>query len=276
MRRWKRWAGSRRGVCSIAVAVTALVYAVSQGKVQLVQVPLAGLVVLGVAAAVVFVLAAMWEDKLHPATPRFARAQPPTSTRQFREDANARVFTNHTGFLFGQRGFFVGTGCPPVLLPLAFLAQARAAQQAAPVLVASTPTRRFWWYRDGFCWENQDLEPRDVMALWHAKDRRHSRQMQTARVLLDVEQGRVAPAPRQRQPIPREVQREVRGVPVGLPDPVRPRHPVLPWRRGQRGEPAAAVRGLQPAQGRLVLTVPNGLQPPTASGQYEKQSPFTR
>lgn len=145
MRRWKRWAGSRRGVCSIALAVTALVYAVSQGKVQLLQVPLAAPVVLGVAAAVVFVLAAMWEDKLHPATPRFVRAQPPTSTRQFREDANARVFTNHTGFLFAQRGFFVGTGCPPVLLPLAFLAQARAAQQAAPVLVASTPTRRFWY-----------------------------------------------------------------------------------------------------------------------------------
>jgi hypothetical protein len=47
------------------------------------------------------------------------------------------------------------------------------------------------------------------MALWHGKDRRHRRQMQTARVLLEVEQGRVAPAPQQRQPIPRDVQREV-------------------------------------------------------------------
>lgn len=33
--------------------------------------------------------------------------------------------------------------------------------------------------------------------------------MQTAHVLLDVEQGRAAPAPRQRRPIPREVQREL-------------------------------------------------------------------
>ncbi len=47
------------------------------------------------------------------------------------------------------------------------------------------------------------------MALLHAKDRRHSRQMETAHVLLDVEQGRAAAVPRQRQPIPREVQREV-------------------------------------------------------------------
>ena len=166
-------------MCSIALAVATLVFLVGHSQVQLVQVPLVALVALAVAAAVVFVLAAMWQDKMQPATPRFARAQPPSATRQFREDANARVFTNHSGFLFERRSFPIGTGCPPVLLSLAFLARARADQQTVPVLVASKPTRRFWWYRDGFCWENQDLQPRDVMALWHAKDRRHGQQMQT-------------------------------------------------------------------------------------------------
>ncbi len=209
MTRWSRWASSRRGVCSIALAAAAVVAEVGNGQLRLPQVPLAAPVMLLVAAAVVVVMAAVWEGKMQPVSPRFSKAQPPSSSRQFREDANARVFTDHSGFLFERRSFFVGTGCPPVLLSPAFLARARADQQAAPVLVAYTTARRFWWYRDSFCWENQDLQPRDVMALWHAKDRRHSRQMQTAHVLLDVEQGRTPAAPRQRQPIDREVQREV-------------------------------------------------------------------
>ncbi len=77
----------------------------------------------GVTDAVVFVLAAVWEGKLHPATPRFARAQPPTSTRQFREDANARVFTDHSGSCLSRE----------------------ASSSARPVLLASTPSRLFWW-----------------------------------------------------------------------------------------------------------------------------------
>lgn len=82
-------------------------------------------------------------------------------------------------------------------------------KDSTPVLITFTPTRQYWWYREGFVWENQDLKPRDVMALLHDRDRRHERNLGRAHVLLDVDQGLANVLPRQRQPVPREVREAV-------------------------------------------------------------------
>ncbi len=206
---FKRWAKGRQGVTSLLLALLIVGSSVSNGTTNAGQVPAALLGAVLVASAVVWLTAQVWEAKGMPATPRFARTQPATGSRQLREDANARIFCNRGGFLFAKRFFFVGTGCPPVRLSPRFTADARSRQEAAPVLVAYTAARRFWWYRDGFVWENQDLQARDVMALLHDRDRRHGRELGRAHVLLDVEQGLSEATPRRRQSIPREVREAV-------------------------------------------------------------------
>jgi len=151
----------------------------------------------------------VWEDKTTPIGPRFCKAAPPSSSRQLREDGNARIHVDHLGFLFEKRYFFLGTGCPPVRLSSKSVDTLTALRQFEPVLVATTSARRYWMYQDRFAWENQGLEGRDVMAILHDKDRRADRDLKRAHVLLDVEQGLAAPLPRQRQPIPREVREAV-------------------------------------------------------------------
>jgi hypothetical protein len=203
------WARSRRGVCSIVLSVLVIAQGMRARSVEVLAAPLWVLVLLPIMAAVVWVAAAIWEGKTVPAAPRFSRAVPPSASRQLREDANGRVFTDRGGFLFARRCFFVGTGCPPVRLTSEFVADAVRRRDATPVLMAVCSERRFWWYRDVFWWENQGLEVRDVMALVHDRERRRDRELGRARVLLDVEQSRATAPPRQRQRVPREVKQAV-------------------------------------------------------------------
>jgi hypothetical protein len=165
-------------------------------------------VLLPAVAAVVAVVAVLWDGSV-PGAPRFTRAQAPSTSRQFREDANAKIVTDRGGFLFAKRWFFIGTGCAPVRLQPEFVADARSRQAVEPVLVAYTPCRRYWWFQDRWIWENQALESRDVLALLRERERKRTRSLERAHVLLDVEQGFADFLPRQRTPIARDVKQAV-------------------------------------------------------------------
>lgn len=208
MNRIERWAKGRQGVCSIVIVAALAWLGVSSGSVEVAEAPLGALLLLPLVAGVVAVIAAVWENSA-PEAPRFTKAQPPSTTRQFREDANAKIVMDRGGFLLAKRWFFIGTGCPPVHLKPEFVARIREQRAVEPILVAFTPTRRYWTYQDRWIWENQDLGPRDVMALLHDRDRKQTRTLQRAHVLLDVEEGRAAPLPRQRAPITRDVKQAV-------------------------------------------------------------------
>lgn len=193
----------------MALDVAVVTAATQADRVPISQAPGVALVLFPVAAAVIWVVAQLWDEKTFPPTPRYAQPGQPVATRQFRDDTNAKMLTDRLGYLFTKRYFFVGTGCPPVRLKPDLLADWQHMMGSVPVLVAATKARRYWWYKGAFAWENQGLEPRDVMALLHDRQRRRERELQRAHVLLDVEQGRTDALPRQRQPIPREVRQQV-------------------------------------------------------------------
>lgn len=182
------WAKTRKGGAAILLAIIGLVSSVGDGWLSPLAAPAAFLVYLAVCAGVIFVFAGMWEAKTFPATPRFARESAPSASRQLREDANVRVWSDHGGFLFERRCFFVGTGCPPIRLRDS-VGQLAAAQGHAPVTIAQTSARRYWWYQNRFSWENQGLAPRDVQALLHDRERKRQRDLQHAHTMLAVEQG---------------------------------------------------------------------------------------
>lgn len=208
MRRIKRWARGRQGVSSIVLSLIMTGAAVNAGMVSAVEAPLAAVLVLPVVALVVAVVAVFWDSNV-PNAPRFTKSQPPSATRQFREDSNAAIVADRNGYLFAKRWYFIGTGCPPVRLKPEFVSEAMQRKEAEPVLVAFTPHRRYWCFQGRWVWENQGLEPRDVLALLRERDRKQARNLERAHVLLDVEQGLAAPLTRQRAPIPRDVRQAV-------------------------------------------------------------------
>lgn len=207
MERLKCWARTRRGASSLALASLATVATVNADN--LLTAPFRLLIYVPLAACLIWFVAHAWDSQTRPPSPRFARERAASGSRQLREDPNGRVWRDRGGFLFERRYWFVATGCPPVRLPTRKALSSAQQQAQAPVLVATTEARRYWWYRDRFAWENQGLEARDVQALLHERERRRVRGLEHAHALLNVEQGHAAPVPRQRQPIPREVRQAV-------------------------------------------------------------------
>jgi hypothetical protein len=82
---------------------------------------------------------------------------------------------------------------------------ARETQRSEAVAVLTDPPRQYWWCRDRFWWEDEDLEAQDVLALVHERDRRRQRRLDHAHAVLAAD---AAAAPR-RRPIPREVRAAV-------------------------------------------------------------------
>lgn len=76
-----------------------------------------------------------------------------------------------------------------------------AAQQEEPVAVLVVAGRVYWRFEDAFYWEDEDLEPADVLALVRDRERRRRRKLERAHLALalDAEPGA------RREPIPREV-----------------------------------------------------------------------
>jgi hypothetical protein len=83
------------------------------------------------------------------------------------------------------------------------LADLEDAQREQPVALIEADGRRWWWFRDAFYWEDDDLTARDVMALVAERDLRKRRKLERAHAALRRE------APARRAPIPRELRLEV-------------------------------------------------------------------
>jgi len=116
-----------------------------------------------------------------------------------REDPTARFEPGllHSRFVSGRRDF------RPVsrMTHRAILRD----QRAAPVAVAADGRRTWWMYRGRVFWEDDGLEPEEVMALALERERRRRRRIDRA---LDAMSAEGAPASR-REPIPESVRRQV-------------------------------------------------------------------
>lgn len=77
----------------------------------------------------------------------------------------------------------------------------KACQAEKPVRFLERDGRAYWWFEDAFHWEDEQLEPADVLALIRERQRRHKRRLERAHtgLVLDREPDR------RRQPIPRDV-----------------------------------------------------------------------
>jgi hypothetical protein len=79
-------------------------------------------------------------------------------------------------------------------------------QEEAPVAVAEDERRTWWMYRDRFFWEDDGLEPGEVQALVHERERRLRKRIARARDLMEAEAAAEGP---RREPIPEDVRVEV-------------------------------------------------------------------
>jgi hypothetical protein len=139
-----------------------------------------------------------------PRTPPFARRAASSSNPQLRHDPNARIFTDR-GFLFRRRYWFVATCCPPVRMVTANYQSLSAGEQQRPVQVAQTGGRIWWWFEGDFYWESGRYRERDVLALIRDRQRRATQRLDRARMLLNVDEGRIAKPRGRRESIPREI-----------------------------------------------------------------------
>lgn len=200
-----RWARSRRGALSLAVALLVTGGWTTAGTPAGSVVVIFGISLVG---ALVAVSAGerVWERNTWPDTPAFARPRTTgASTRMLREDANGALLHDRRGFLFAPRTFFVATGLPPVRLSDDTVDSLGEGEDPSPVLLADDGRRRWWAVGGAFYWENAGYSPRDVHALVAKRERRHERELERAHLMLDLEHD---PSPR-REAIPRDVRQAV-------------------------------------------------------------------
>lgn len=81
------------------------------------------------------------------------------------------------------------------------LAELEQLQREQPIALIQAEGRRWWWFRECFYWEDDDLTPADVMALVVERERRKQSKLERAHAALHQERNG---APR-RQPLPRHV-----------------------------------------------------------------------
>jgi len=139
------------------------------------------LVVLATAGSVVVVRRRSW-----PETPAFARPRPVTSPGGPVPDPNAGFFT-HRRFAFRKRHFFVGTGCPPVLV--ADFPSLDVLRREQPVRIARYGIRVWWWFEDDFYREAVGLGADDVRAWVRERERRRLARQDRARLLSAAEES---------------------------------------------------------------------------------------
>lgn len=148
------------------------------GVVVGVVVLLAVLVAVGVAMAL--------RRRSWPETPAFARPRPVTSPGGLAPDPNAGFFTDR-GFLVRKRHFFVGTGCPPVLV--ADFPSLDVSRRKQPVRIARHGIRVWWWFEDEFYREAAGLTADDVRTRVRERELRRLARQDRARLLSAAEES---------------------------------------------------------------------------------------
>jgi hypothetical protein len=143
-----------------------------------------------------------------PVTPAFARRSPSTTSRQLREDLNAK-FVFDRGFLFRRRCWFTGTCCPPTRLTVTAYGALSAEHPLRPVRIASSGGRVWWWFEGGFYWDSGGYSERDVLALIRDRQRRSQQKLDRAHLLLNLDEAGAQRTRRRREPIPTQVRRVV-------------------------------------------------------------------
>jgi HNH endonuclease len=126
-----------------------------------------------------------------------------------REVANGEFVVS--GLLFRRYRFQAGRFAPDwrPLRPGRFRALALA-QETEAVELGEAEGRRYWWCRERFYWDSDDLSADDVLALAFERERSKRRRLDRAHAVLATERGG-APAPpgARRERIPSEVRRAV-------------------------------------------------------------------
>jgi hypothetical protein len=125
---------------------------------------------LGAAFAIILIslAARLWESRTAPRPAAFSRIRHRADGGvELQQDENAGFWRDNRGFLWGNRIWFAGTGCPPCRLrPDTYLRlRAWRDQGDLPVFVARSRQRQWWWWRNAFYWESGDCGPEDVAAL---------------------------------------------------------------------------------------------------------------
>ncbi|MFD0201334.1 MULTISPECIES: hypothetical protein [Saccharothrix] len=148
---------------------------------------MSGVVVLVVVLLVVLVVVGVVVHRRSwPETPAFARPRPVTSPGGLAPDPNAGFFTHHR-FGFRKRHFFVGTGCPPVLV--ADFSSLDVLRREQPVRIARYGIRVWWWFGEDFYREAVGLGADDVRAWVRERDRKRLARQDRARLLSAAEES---------------------------------------------------------------------------------------
>jgi len=117
-----------------------------------------------------------------------------------RTDTNAG-FVAEGAWLWKRHRFQAGKLAAARPIGRRALAELAGVQREQPVALIHAGTRRWWWFRDCFYWEDEGLAAVDVMALVLERERRKRRKLERAHAAMRGERGG---APR-REPIAREV-----------------------------------------------------------------------
>jgi hypothetical protein len=162
--RIRPWLETREGIAAACLAV--IVFCVLWAAVDAAL--MTDLLVAAFAVVVVSLVSRLWESRTAPPAPAFSRIRERSDgTVELRHDENAGFWRDKRGFLYGDRVWFAGTGCPPCRLRPELYLRLRAwrEQQDLPVFVARAGERQWWWWQDTFFWESGDYEPEDVRVL---------------------------------------------------------------------------------------------------------------
>lgn len=199
------WVKSRRGYAAGALALIGAVGSV-HNLAGVVFLPFTFLVYLAFAAGLVFLAARFWESKTAPRPQKFTKNRSvPTQGRRLREDGNARLWSDHGGFLFEKRYFFTATGLTPTPLLPALVANIHSQRHVQPVPVVYNAQRKWWAFGDAYFWENAGYTAQDLKALLRDRERRQDQELRRAHMMLNAESS----GKQQRQAITKEMRRLV-------------------------------------------------------------------
>lgn len=131
-----------------------------------------------------------------------------SSTRQqLRQDGNADIFADRGGIILRKRRWFIASGTPPFKIPDGRWHAIADAQLDDPQFLATWRDRSYWWYYDSFYWSTAGAyTSEDIKALLYTRQRNRERELEHAHAVLHAS---TSPAPRKREPIPREARKAV-------------------------------------------------------------------